>query len=182
MGYTHYWDFKKEVKGFNPEPLKKDIDTIFNEHKDIITYEYDINKPPLCKVEGENIIIRFNGIGDDGHETFYFSSKEVTDFTFCKTARKLYDVVVCKVLTTLKEHYGDSFNVKSDGFSNVQPFGFRYSVGDKVSPNHLDGTWGEVQEYFIGKGVELFFTVNDVYGDGGRYFSYFPTIKETEIV
>ena len=58
--------------------------------------------------------IRFNGVGEDGHETFYLSPDE-SGWGFCKTARKPYDIVVVAILSMLDEYLGDKFEWRSDG-------------------------------------------------------------------
>lgn len=71
-------------------------------------------------------LIRFNGIGEDGHETFYLpkiytrkmpSLLSHTDllFQFCKTANKPYDLAVCCCLIIAKHYLGDDIKVSSDG-------------------------------------------------------------------
>ena len=48
-------------------------------------------------------------------------------FSFCKTARKPYDVVVCATLIAIKHHLGDYVSVSSDGdFDNVNEWGPAY--------------------------------------------------------
>ena len=80
------------------------------------------NKAP----EVSDSLIRFNGKGNLGHETFYFERKpEMPDyqkedgnktvFAFCKTARKPYDLVVCGVLIVAAKHAGRYVTVSSDG-------------------------------------------------------------------
>jgi hypothetical protein len=89
-------------------------------------------------------MIRFNGIRDDGHETFVFFNKKVqcaearkwgsnTGFAFCKTARKPYDIVVCEVLLVLKR-FMPNLDVGSDGFSGY------------LKEPKLDGMWPEAIE------------------------------------
>jgi len=114
MGYTHYWSFgkgsDKDEEGFNKAlPIIRDI---CNRHKDIIVRESDEDLPP--DINEEYHFIRFNGIEDDGHETFLF---ELTsgDFNFCKTARKPYDLPVCECLIVLAAHI-PSVTISSDGF------------------------------------------------------------------
>ena len=127
MGYTHYWEL-------NPNGKKKDlsgclgkIKEVILQHADIIQYEEDKAKLPLVS----NKLIRFNGIGNDGHETFYFEyppkkkvSYSVDDdgfiFAFCKTARKPYDIVVCKCLLILKEYLKEDMKLSSDGDWNCE--------------------------------------------------------------
>ena len=86
----------------------------------ILQYEYDMAKPVVCNKKE----IRFNGIGDDGHETFllkrnnkvadYLTDKSMA-FAFCKTACKPYDVYVTAVLTLAKYFLGKEIKLGSDG-------------------------------------------------------------------
>jgi hypothetical protein len=113
MGYTHYW----RCENWNDEDREgwkrslSTIEKILDEHNDIIQYEDDTPEDPIC----DNEQIRFNGIDEDAHETFVVHN-EATNFGFCKTARKPYDLVVCKVLLVLKA-YCPHFNLNSDGFA-----------------------------------------------------------------
>ena len=78
----------------------------------IIQKEYDDNSAPVLT----NDTIWFNGIEDDGHETFTIDFNKLTDFAYCKTARKPYDVPVCMCLLIIKAHFGKNFDLSSDGF------------------------------------------------------------------
>ncbi len=74
-------------------------------------------------------LIRLNGDESSGlaHETFmlkifdmsgYRSQAEIAKegtFSFCKTARKPYDFVVCVGLMIAKHHLGSDFKISSDG-------------------------------------------------------------------
>ena len=124
MGYTHYWRLKKDCKKLSIRCVN-DIKTILEKHKDIIQYESDVKKKAVIK----DTLIRFNGIKEEGHETFYFQVPPKAEsyqkfdekgflFNFCKTARKPYDIVVCKVLLILKAELGKKMILSSDGFSN----------------------------------------------------------------
>lgn len=81
-------------------------------------------------------LIRLNGDASShlNHETFmlkifdmggYSSQSEIAEeglFSFCKTARKPYDFVVCVSLMIAKHHLGADFKISSDGgFSDWQP-------------------------------------------------------------
>ena len=69
--------------------------------------------------------ISFNGIGEEGHETFSFPrtlppsqskfSEEEGVFEFCKTDRKLYDEVVVACLIVIQKHLGKNITIKTDG-------------------------------------------------------------------
>lgn len=86
-----------------------------------VAFECDIPKPP----EVSDQMIRFNGVGNEGHETFIFFKKKPEPgqwnkdsgsyFYFCKTARKPYDLAVCLVLLSLANHAPKSVKLGSDG-------------------------------------------------------------------
>ena len=108
MGYTHYW---RQLRDFT--------DTEWNELARLtrlITEGWPARNltatldPAEFNIDNEEI--RFNGIGEDGHETFILTKKkrakmdyeeqEAYDiqgaFEFCKTAQKPYDKYVVAVL------------------------------------------------------------------------------------
>jgi hypothetical protein len=139
VGYTSYWNTKKLTKedkaGYlQALPIVQDI---LKRYKDIIQYEHDTAKPVVASKKE----IRFNGIADNGHETFYFKPTKFQSpagygdrsFAFCKTARKPYDVVVCEVLLVLKR-FMPNLEVSSDGFSGY------------LKEPKLDGAWPEAIE------------------------------------
>ena len=87
-----------------------------------ILQEYNRNDPP----DFNDDVVWFNGIKDDGHETFFIPRVFDTDgychtddegrfFAFCKTARKPYDLPVCCCLLIFKQHFGDDFILSSGG-------------------------------------------------------------------
>ncbi len=108
MGYTHYWE--------GEAPIAKALPII-----EKIVAQGARQGIPLAgwDGEGEPVItaeeIRFNGVGDDAHETFAIVAGE-TGFAFCKTARKPYDAIVVAILIALSEVEGPStFSWSSDG-------------------------------------------------------------------
>ena len=119
MGYTHYWDiYQEEIPQDIWVKFAKDFIKILPHFVDKLDSQtdqkYDINN--------ENIIL--NGIGEEGHETFYIERKnkmeksydgEVKKFDFCKTARKEYDISVCCALIIAKKYFGNIIKVSSDG-------------------------------------------------------------------
>lgn len=121
MGYTHYW--------YRPETLEKekfakaaaDCKKVAAWLKIPVQVESDEPEEPVFSES----LIRFNGVNEDGHDTFvipqvFFPSfrqeKDGKLFAFCKTARKPYDTLVTACLTILK-HYFDDIDVKSDGYA-----------------------------------------------------------------
>lgn len=113
MGYTHYWNLKTKPSNYDEGfmNVQLDIQKILRvKPNDIILRGGDGTGEPEFKSE----FICFNGNGEDNldHETFYFDG--VTDFSFCKTARKPYDLIVCLILISLKNHI-EGFDFSSDG-------------------------------------------------------------------
>lgn len=124
MGYTHYLYREKNLDHVKFNNAVKDCQKIVQELNVPVQFESDNNDPPVFSPE----LIRFNGVNDDGHETFlierdFTDSYKVTDkqnrfFSFCKTAYKPYDIAVTACLIVLKHHLGNAINVSSDGDYN----------------------------------------------------------------
>ena len=86
----------------------------------ILQREFDDASPVVI----DDNQIRFNGIDEDGHETFmllkndtpreWAEDKDVV-FNFCKTAEKPYDVYVTGVLFLAMQHLTTDIQVSSDG-------------------------------------------------------------------
>lgn len=126
MGYTHYW-YQPKNKPIAPDVwalIVSDVQKVLNEASAILLREYD---EPGTKPEVTADLIAFNGVGNAGHETFYFErapkqpdyqSKKPEIFNSCKTANKSYDTVVCACLIIIAHHAGDAVLVKSDGDIN----------------------------------------------------------------
>ena len=111
MGYTNHWYFEtitpsqwaqlaERTRHIVSEAAEKGI---------VLTHEFDTETAPYIGKD----FIRFNGLGYDGHETFYFE-RESSGFNFCKTNRKPYDAAVVAVLLAA-ERIVPSFAWKSDG-------------------------------------------------------------------
>ena len=119
MGYTHYTEMRKEVPQDKLDAAIKGIQLVVKKAKAdgiIAGWDSDVDED----VEDSETRIAFNGIGDEGHETFevYKKSERYASgktFDFCKTARKEYDKVVVACLLLLKDHLGDYIEVSSDG-------------------------------------------------------------------
>lgn len=112
MGYTHYWE---QLNGAIPAAawtlIQADAKKLIAASPVKLAFDYDEpTKKPVCDASE----IRFNGVGDEGNETFMLMP-EPADFEFCKTAHKPYDLVVCAILACAKEHAADFIDVSSDG-------------------------------------------------------------------
>ena len=124
MGYTNYWYRKPELNEKKFNLFVADVKKIYEKAKKL--------NIPLADGWGEegtepianDEMISFNGVGDNSHETMqisrtqrklpFESGKEELCFGFCKTARKLYDVIVTAVLIAFK-HYFPHAKISSDG-------------------------------------------------------------------
>jgi len=178
MGYTHYFTTSgRSLTKDQADGIVQNINKVFKQHKKIIQREFDDPSPPSIgtslNLNGKMYIgIWFNGKDENGHETFALNTG-VVELGYCKTARKPYDIVVCKILLVLNHYLGDNIEVKSDGFSTHQPTQKKYIVGDVVKLRDLDGTWGSaVRSVNRVLGTEYKFIVGDVYGKDDCYFSY----------
>jgi hypothetical protein len=149
MGYTHSWNLKSNHKRTGVKKLQTEVQKVLTKFKDILQYEYDVKRPALCELRdgGREIFIRFNGIDNDGHETFYFDSQD-PDGNFCKTNRKEYDEPVTKVLMLLKGFYGQRLDLRSNGFHGYKPKDRYLGVGDIPTNKDLDGNWGWVWNWY----------------------------------
>ena len=109
MGYTNYFEGNGKVAD---EVQKKAFDTIIKlcmDHKDILAGGHGDGEPELTQ---ECICI--NGKDEESHEIFLVQ-KELVEYSFCKTARLPYDLVVMASLIILKYYYGDAIKIDSDG-------------------------------------------------------------------
>jgi hypothetical protein len=127
MGYTSYWRRKKKLPARRfaqaAEDCRRVVEHLVRERGFLLTDDSEeggIPPPLFCKDE-----VRFNGVGEEGHETFIVLREYVPQdwqkperglyFDFCKTARKPYDLAVCACLIAFARHFGESFPVGSDG-------------------------------------------------------------------
>jgi hypothetical protein len=117
MGYTHYFYTKTELDAKQFKLFAKDAKKLLANPIVPLVYEYDqADKPPEVTDE----TVRFNGVGNDGHETFMLSrvtpkGRGDMAFNFCKTAMKPYDVYVTACLLLAKHHFGKDIKISSDG-------------------------------------------------------------------
>lgn len=120
MGYTHYWTLRSDIPEGLMADAVEDIAGVIRGEGEHICYELDQGDTPPLVSES---LIRFNGKGDLGHETFYFDpNKEPSNydepgevFSFCKTGMKPYDDAVTACLLLLQHHLGEYIQVSSDG-------------------------------------------------------------------
>lgn len=127
MGYTHSWQRVRKLPARKFAAAAKECQTacadLVVSGRCRLAYESDSLSSPIFN-DNE---IRFNGKGEEGHETFSVDSiwqvrpwdpddeKDRRPGDFCKTARKPYDIAVCVCLIILERHFGKKFSVASDG-------------------------------------------------------------------
>jgi hypothetical protein len=110
MGYTHY--YKTSIIPLETwELIVHDIQKIImtGDWMTKLRHEYGVDEPPTVNSD----MICFNGLGDEGHETFLVNRLGCREF--CKTARKPYDDVVTASLIVLSKHAPELVKVSSDG-------------------------------------------------------------------
>jgi len=150
MGYTHYFELKADLT----DEVLKDVNKVLQKYPNIV-FECDTNEPPLISKK----LIRFNGRGENGYETFYLKPYFSNS---CKTEYKPYDLAVCEVLLVLKHHYRDKFDLSSDGF---------YVYEDEFERKELDGYWNDALENVKTEfGYE--FSLKGVVESSGNYTYY----------
>jgi len=111
MGYTHYWTITKPSTE-QAQQFVSDVNEIIAATQVELRREYD---RPGTAPEVTTSSIAFNGVDDDGHETFYIDL-ENGGGDFCKTAEKPYDEVVTAILIRAAITLGAE--VRSDGYWN----------------------------------------------------------------
>ncbi len=115
-----------EDQNFNLDPEK------FKEFSEICKHIVAESNVPICNGNGvkdtkpvfTDSKVCFNGCEQDAHETFYVERNNAQPewrkgdpqhFSFCKTARKPYDVVVVACLIALSSVFGSRVEISSDG-------------------------------------------------------------------
>ena len=135
MGYTHYFDVKRDT-----EPA------LLVEAGQAMAHVVTEAHTPLAGPDGEGLpeidedkgIVRFNGALEDSHESFiwppnlrekqdYLDDKTVV-FNFCKTAFKPYDPVVVCCLLCAQKVLDDKIAISTDG-DEQEFFGTKLSEG-----------------------------------------------------
>lgn len=106
MGYTHYWT-PKAIDDDNEWAKVQAAAKAIIGITDVKIAGWDGTGKP----EIDDQFVRLNGGGDGGCETFALDRS--SEWTFCKTDRHEYDVVVTALLTYLAAEHG--FEVTSDG-------------------------------------------------------------------
>lgn len=127
MGYTQYWYRPKVIPKRTYDAIVRDFRKMLPElgREGVrLQYEYDSPRP----IELTETNVHFNGVGDEGHETFSFprvyhpyegdtsySDNKNLFFDFTKTARKPYDLAVTSFLLIAKHYLKNDIVIHSDG-------------------------------------------------------------------
>lgn len=101
MGFTRYWEFKS----LDNEKFEE-----FSSMCDLLIDSMGI---PVEDVMINKTQVRFNGVDEDGHETFNFSLQK-PGFNFCKTNLKPYDELVCGCLYIANLLFGEDVRINHD--------------------------------------------------------------------
>lgn len=129
MGYTHYFPHKRSFTPDEWQAVTTAARQIIAASQVPLAFEYN---DPISAPQIDADYIRFNGIGDDGHETFAiyrdlghlaaswsFYTDQMRErgyvFVFCKTAHKPYDVVVTAILSAINKLAPGALDIGSDG-------------------------------------------------------------------
>ena len=111
MGYTHYWaddDWREPIAATSLGIIWKLASRSYR--AGIIQREKDDCRLPVITATE----LRFNGVGERGHEAFFFRADGPDPFGSCETDRKPYDGFVMRVLLVLASHR-HGFTIMSDG-------------------------------------------------------------------
>lgn len=131
MGYTHYFPHMRDFTDTEWAEVQTAVKAILATAQDSIALAWEYNEPKMPpQIDAEQI--RFNGVGDKGHETFIVTRKlsrlakrwdyyatQLQErgfvFIFCKTAYKPYDTVVTAVLSAINHIAPGALDIDSDG-------------------------------------------------------------------
>lgn len=132
MGYTTYWKNLKFAKA-GWKNFTDDVKIVLSHLPEgvKVAEEYDSEKPASVTSK----VVRFNGVGNDGCETFLMGPTGGS-FDFCKTNRRPYDLAVSAV-AMLASFYAESGEITSDGINAAWKNDYR-EVPDTVDQEWLD--------------------------------------------
>ena len=141
MGYTHYWRQTRDLTENEWDNVRQVAKKILKDNHGVILD----NEP----TDSQNLSITYdsvlcNGIGDDGHETFYLTRKMRNDFEFCKTAQKPYDKYIVAMLIAVTQ-ITDSITVSSDGDQSDWLEGLQLYV-ERCTLNNAPNDYAEFRE------------------------------------
>lgn len=123
MGYTHYFSVNKTIDPKTWIKICQNVSKVL-EHENCpkIQFESDSTKLPLV----DKNTIRFNGVLELGHETFYLEREGCSEF--CKTAQKPYDMAVVAVLCIIGHFASAKVDIASDGDRNDWEQGLKLAI------------------------------------------------------
>ena len=110
MGYTHYFQQKKEISDDAWSNICKDTKVIISGLKKS-KIKLTSNHPSKVMVDEVAGYINFNGVGDEEYETFAISKGFDSQFNFCKTAQNPYDLAVTATLMIVEHHAPNHFAI-----------------------------------------------------------------------
>ena len=124
MGFTHYFYCKPKLNKSDFKAFASDVEKVLKLSG--VPLSHIDTKEDQEGFEVTDELINFNGVGDNGHETFLFQrdtlvrEAELTPrnglvFNFCKTNQKPYDLCVTATLILAKMHFGKDVKISSDG-------------------------------------------------------------------
>ena len=131
MGFSHYWTINSSITEKFPDFSKDCQKVIKHEIKNGTKLSFEYSEEDRAPVTNDTIV-RFNGPGEEGHETFLVSTSE-RGFQFCKTARKPYDTAATACLLLAKHHFGSAIEITSDG--GPEGFNRAFLVLSRVFPD-----------------------------------------------
>lgn len=139
MGYTHYHN-NLSFTDATWEKLRRDVRKLLKNLPEDVKVQRgcDNDSRPL---NGKAEIV-FNGVGNDGHETFWLEKQEKA-FSFCKTARKPYDLAACGVLMLASLH-ATSGEISSDGINAA----WSHERTGNSYPDNVDQEWKDAWKHF----------------------------------
>ena len=117
MGYTHYWEGQRSCTDMEWQRIRAAVLQLLGNNQDIpVVWESDCDgvKHQRKVPEISRRLIRFNGPGDEGFETFLVDRVEPS-FAFCKTGRLPYDALVVATLTLMEHYAAGAWRYKTDG-------------------------------------------------------------------
>lgn len=133
MGYTHHWE---QIKPAEPEQWKN----LCEDFRKLLAVNLITANIPVAKdwdtSEGPEVnkgFIIFNGVGDDGFETFVLEKNCLTGYEFCKTAHYPYDTLVTATLILADHHCPHVWSISSDGNADEWEPGLQ--LARKVCPS-----------------------------------------------
>ena len=138
MGYSHYWRMDKPLK-VTKEQRNLIGEVLKENHALLAGWGGDKGTKPVFTAKE----LSFNGIEDEAHETFRVEFEKQEGFSFCKTARKPYDLAVCKILLVLAQSEG--FNISSDGCER----------DEKGVKTLADENWSEAVAWAMAQGLNM---------------------------